>query len=108
MAGVELTDRLGVAHRQLGKFGIGADVLKNLPRSCAFRALGACKDYGDAGNVVESKVIVPPSHTSAIAWRRVPAPLSAALVTTTEFGQTGPTCWTTVFEVLPLKAGSPL
>lgn len=33
------------------------------------------------------KVIVPPEQTSAIAWRRVHAPLSALLVTMTGFRQ---------------------
>ena len=31
-----------------------------------------------------SKVIVPPSHTSAMAWRRLPAPLSKVFTTVTD------------------------
>ena len=55
MAGVELTDRLCVAQRQLGKFWIGADVLEDLPRAGAFPALGPGKHHGDARHLLQAK-----------------------------------------------------
>src|SRR4029077_1963368 len=55
VAGVELTDGLGVAQRQLGKFGIGADILKDLPRAGAFCAFGPGKDHGDAGYILQAE-----------------------------------------------------